>query len=106
VAAACEPRRAALVRADHSIFSLPAESAPSLITEDTDPAFPERFLDYCIGLERGEYRFRDPLVQRIGQARRAAGTGAYHELMLGSREAIRSPGVRGAPHTPHPRPHR
>jgi DNA-binding CsgD family transcriptional regulator len=78
-----------LVGADHSIFSLPGDSLPSLVTDDTDPTFPERFLGYCTGMERGEYRFNDPFVQRVGRARRAAGTGAYHELMLGSREVIR-----------------
>lgn len=78
-----------LLGADHSVFSVPADAGPGLVTDDTDSSFPERFLGYCTGVERGEYRFRDPYVENAGRMRRAAGTGAFHETALGSREAVR-----------------
>jgi DNA-binding CsgD family transcriptional regulator len=77
-----------LIGADHAVFSVPDGTAPALISDDTDPRFAERFVGYCVGIERGEYRFRDAFVEGLGRARRAAGTGAYHQHMLGSREAI------------------
>lgn len=78
--------------ADHSVFSLPGPAGPGLVTEDTDPSFPDRLLGYYTGVEAGEYRFSDPYVENAGRIRRAGGTGVYHERMLGSREALeRSP---------------
>jgi DNA-binding CsgD family transcriptional regulator len=78
-----------LLTADHSVFSMPAESGPTFITDDTDPTVPARFLSYHAGVEGGENRFRDPVMEESGRARRAAGTGAYHERMLGSVDALR-----------------
>jgi DNA-binding CsgD family transcriptional regulator len=77
-----------LVNADHSVFSVPGGATPALVSDDIDPAFSGSFLNYCIGLERDEYRFRDPLVDRLGRARRAAGTGVFHQLMFSDRKAI------------------
>ena len=86
-----------LVGADHSVFSLPAPTSPArpaLITDDTDPLLPERFLTYFTGVVAGEYRFRDPVLQNAERRRRVAGGGAFHELDLGTRDAIqRSTGI-------------
>ena len=81
-----------LVGADHSVFSLPSterSAHPRLLTDDTDPTFPARFLDYFTGVVAGEYRFRDPMLERAERMRRAAGPAAFHELDLASRDAIR-----------------
>lgn len=78
-----------LIGADHSVFSLASNSRPDLLTDDTDPALPERFLAYFAGVVAGEYRFRDPVLQNAERRRRAAGGGAFHELDLESRDAIR-----------------
>lgn len=75
--------------ADHSVFSLPRDMVPEVMTDDT---FPSQFHSYCIGLFGGEYRFRDSCVQKAVAVRRAGGTGACHERMFFRwEEARRSP---------------
>jgi len=76
------------VGADHSVFSLPTGPTPVLHTDDTDPALPERFLTYFAGVIAGHFKFRDPLLERAEQIRRTVGPAAFHELDLGSRDAI------------------
>lgn len=78
-----------LIGADHSVFSLPSGESLVLITDDTDPSFPGQFLGFFAGLVAGEFRFRDPFLERAELIRRAAGPAAFHELDLGSRAAIR-----------------
>lgn len=81
-----------LVGADHAVFSLPSSAPPAqpaLLTDDTDPLLPERFLSYFTGVVAGEYRFRDPVLQNAERRRRQAGGGAFHELDLDTRDAIR-----------------
>lgn len=81
-----------LIGADHSVFSVPSATGPTIVSDDIDPAFPARFREYCIGVEGGENLFSDPYLENAGRVRRAGGTGAYHERMLGGAEAMaRSP---------------
>jgi DNA-binding CsgD family transcriptional regulator len=78
--------------ADHSVFSFPMEGAPGAVSDDTDPSFPGRLHSYCMGVFSGEYRFRDPFVQKAVAVRRHGGTGAYHQRMFCSEEEVqRSP---------------
>lgn len=78
-----------LISAEHSVFSLPSSSQLNLITDDTDPQLPGRFLTYFAGVIAGEYRFSDPVLQSAERRRRAVGGGAFHERALGSRREIR-----------------
>lgn len=78
-----------LVGADHSVFSVPSGASLVLLTDDTDPSFPDRFLGYFAGVVSGEYRFRDPALQSAERVRRAVGPAAFHEFELASRAAMR-----------------
>ena len=68
------------VGADHSGFILPThrEDLASVVTDDIDPSFPDRLLEYLRGSNGPYYDVADPYVEQAVRARVDGGPDGYH----------------------------
>lgn len=70
----------AFLGADHSVFAIPRNdgSLPPMITDDTDPAMPDRLYEYIEGWESPHYQSTDPWLEVAIRRRLESGLGGYH----------------------------
>lgn len=68
------------IGADHSVFSLPIDPSrpPPQVTNDVDPALPDRLRTYLRAGAGSYYSSPDPYLERVHKKRVDGGTGAYH----------------------------